>query len=179
MLFPFKFRANETLLLTILHFIIFSSKSQNGSNYNSSSIYAILWYNSNRKRSSMFTKKNILTHLFFLIIAVGLKRYDVTAPDLTWNMFLALVTLDFAILTNHTKSHILKVIAGLLWLFFYPNTFTWWQTSSICTLPTQYYGNEKAWFYLCFMFQVFSLGSWLALKVYDLFSLLFLSNPTG
>ncbi|WP_074412333.1 DUF1361 domain-containing protein [Streptococcus suis] len=71
----------------------------------------------------MFTKKNILTHLFFLIIAVELKRYDVTAPDLTWNMFLALVTLDFAILTNHTKSHILKVIAGLLWLFFYPNTF--------------------------------------------------------
>ncbi|WP_153059279.1 DUF1361 domain-containing protein, partial [Streptococcus suis] len=38
-------------------------------------------------------------------------------------MFLALVALDFAILTNHTKSHILKVIAGLLWLFFYPNTF--------------------------------------------------------
>ncbi len=71
----------------------------------------------------MFTKKNILTHLFFLIIAVGLKRYGVTAPDLTWNMFLALVALDFAILTNHTKSHILKVIAGLLWLFFYPNTF--------------------------------------------------------
>ncbi len=61
----------------------------------------------------------------FLIIAVGLKRYGVTAPDLTWNMFLALVALDFAILTNHTKSHILKVIAGLLWLFFYPNTFTW------------------------------------------------------
>lgn len=27
----------------------------------------------------MFTKKNILTHLFFLIIAVGLKRYGVTA----------------------------------------------------------------------------------------------------
>ncbi|HEM4955466.1 DUF1361 domain-containing protein [Streptococcus suis] len=71
----------------------------------------------------MFTKKSILTHLFFLIISVGLKRYGVTAPDLTWNMFLALVALDFAILTNHTKSHILKVIAGLLWLFFYPNTF--------------------------------------------------------
>ncbi|MEI4354797.1 DUF1361 domain-containing protein [Streptococcus suis] len=71
----------------------------------------------------MFTKKNILIHLFFLIIAVGLKRYGVTAPDLTWNMFLALLALDFAILTNHSQSKIIKIVAGLLWLFFYPNTF--------------------------------------------------------
>lgn len=71
----------------------------------------------------MFTKKNILTHLFFLIIAVGLKRYGVTAPDLTWNMFLALVSLDFAILTHFSKNGLIKFITAVLWLFFYPNTF--------------------------------------------------------
>ncbi|MCQ9277614.1 DUF1361 domain-containing protein [Streptococcus suis] len=71
----------------------------------------------------MFTKKSILTHLFFLIIAVGLKRYGVTAPDLTWNMFLALVSLDFAILTHFSKNGLIKFITAVLWLFFYPNTF--------------------------------------------------------
>ncbi|HEM3539074.1 DUF1361 domain-containing protein [Streptococcus suis] len=71
----------------------------------------------------MFTKKSILTHLFFLIISVGLKRYGVTAPDLTWNMFLALVSLDFAILTHFSKNGLIKFITAVLWLFFYPNTF--------------------------------------------------------
>ncbi|MGV3327993.1 DUF1361 domain-containing protein [Streptococcus suis] len=71
----------------------------------------------------MFTKKSILTLLFFLIISVGLKRYGVTAPDLTWNMFLALVSLDFAILTHFSKNGLIKFITAVLWLFFYPNTF--------------------------------------------------------
>ncbi|HEM2721929.1 TPA: DUF1361 domain-containing protein [Streptococcus suis] len=71
----------------------------------------------------MFTKKSILTHLFFLIISVGLKRYGVTAPDLIWNMFLALVSLDFAILTHFSKNGLIKFITAVLWLFFYPNTF--------------------------------------------------------
>lgn len=32
----------------------------------------------------MFTKKNVFIHIFFLIIAAGLKRYGVTAPDLEY-----------------------------------------------------------------------------------------------
>ena len=36
----------------------------------------------------MFTKKNCLIHLFFIVIAAGLYRYGIKAPDLTWNMFL-------------------------------------------------------------------------------------------
>lgn len=60
----------------------------------------------------MFTKKSILTLLFFLIISVGLKRYGVTAPDLTWNMFLALVSLDFAILTHFSKNGLIKFITA-------------------------------------------------------------------
>lgn len=52
----------------------------------------------------MFTKKNCLIHLFFIVIAAGLYRYGIKAPDLTWNMFLALVSLDFAILTHFSKT---------------------------------------------------------------------------
>lgn len=52
----------------------------------------------------MFTKKNCLIHLFFIVIAAGLYRYGIKAPDLTWNMFLALVSLDFAILTHFSKN---------------------------------------------------------------------------
>ena len=71
----------------------------------------------------MFTKKNCLIHLFFIVIAAGLYRYGIKAPDLTWNMFLALVSLDFAILTHFSKNGFIKFITAVLWLFFYPNTF--------------------------------------------------------
>ncbi|MDO5079631.1 MAG: DUF1361 domain-containing protein, partial [Streptococcus minor] len=37
--------------------------------------------------------------------------------------FLALVALDFAILVRSSKNWTIKILAGLLWLFFYPNTF--------------------------------------------------------
>lgn len=68
----------------------------------------------------MFTKKNYLIHLFFIVIAAGLYRYGIKAPDLTWNMFLALVSLDFAILTHFSKNGFIKFITAVLWLFFYP-----------------------------------------------------------
>lgn len=71
----------------------------------------------------MFTKKNILIHLFFIIISAGLYYYNLRQPDLVWNMFLALVALDFAILVRFSKNWTIKILAGLLWLFFYPNTF--------------------------------------------------------
>lgn len=71
----------------------------------------------------MFTKKNILIHLFFIIISAGLYYYNLRQPDLVWNMFLALVALDFAILVRSSKNWTIKILAGLLWLFFYPNTF--------------------------------------------------------
>ncbi|HFU4489001.1 TPA: DUF1361 domain-containing protein [Streptococcus suis] len=73
--------------------------------------------------SQFFTKKTLFIHLFFLIIAAGLQRYGVTAPDLTWNMFLALVALDLALLVQGIKQPFIKIGIGLLWLFFYPNTF--------------------------------------------------------
>lgn len=71
----------------------------------------------------MFTKKNTLIHLFFIIISAGLYYYNLRQPDLVWNMFLALVALDFAILVRSSKNWTIKILAGLLWLFFYPNTF--------------------------------------------------------
>lgn len=71
----------------------------------------------------MFSKKNYLIHVFFLVIAAGLYRYGVTAPNLTWNMFLALAALDLAILSSWTKQSLVKILAAVCWLFFYPNTF--------------------------------------------------------
>ncbi|HEM6112441.1 TPA: DUF1361 domain-containing protein [Streptococcus suis] len=139
----------------------------------------------------MFTKKNIFIHLFFLIIAAGLKRYGVTAPDLTWNMFLALVALDFAILTNHSKSKAMKIIAGLLWLFFYPNTFymvtdivhihfantVLWQRESMILfmlyVPSIFYGVMTGVESLRLIFSAFSIKSyWFKLFLVGVLSLL-------
>ncbi|GMA70510.1 membrane protein [Leuconostoc litchii] len=41
---------------------------------------------------------------------------------LNWNIFLALLPLDFAILVNISKHRVVQVIFSLLWLLFYPNT---------------------------------------------------------
>ncbi|HEM3702707.1 TPA: DUF1361 domain-containing protein [Streptococcus suis] len=139
----------------------------------------------------MFTKKNIFIHLFFLIIAAGLKRYGVTAPDLTWNMFLALVALDFAILTNHSKSKVIKIVAGLLWLFFYPNTFymvtdivhihfantVLWQRESMILfmlyVPSIFYGVMTGVESVRLIFSAFSIKSyWLRLCLIGGLSLL-------
>lgn len=71
----------------------------------------------------MFTKKNFLIHFFFLTLSAGMIRYNLQGPNLIWNMFLALVTLDLAALTNCSKQNLLKLPTTILWLFFYPNTF--------------------------------------------------------
>lgn len=68
-------------------------------------------------------KKNLLIHLFFMLISASILRYNLQGPNLIWNMFLALVALDFAVIAHWSKQGILKVIATGLWLFFYPNTF--------------------------------------------------------
>ncbi|HEM4129540.1 TPA: DUF1361 domain-containing protein [Streptococcus suis] len=139
----------------------------------------------------MFTKKNVFIHIFFLIIAAGLKRYGVTAPDLTWNMFLALVALDFAIFTNHSKSKVIKIIAGLLWLFFYPNTFymvtdivhmhfantVLWQRDSMILfmlyVPSIFYGVMTGVESLRLIFSAFSIKSyWIRLFLIGDLSLL-------
>lgn len=68
-------------------------------------------------------KKIILIHLFFAVISLGIKYYQVSGPDLVWNMFLALVAFDFAALVYFVKQPIIKLFLALFWLFFYPNTF--------------------------------------------------------
>ncbi|BBA92260.1 DUF1361 domain-containing protein [Streptococcus ruminantium] len=71
----------------------------------------------------MFTKKNLFIHFFFLVLSAGMIRYNLQRPNLIWNMFLALVAFDLAVLANCSKQNILKLFAAILWLFFYPNTF--------------------------------------------------------
>lgn len=71
----------------------------------------------------MFTKKNILIHLFFATISFGMLQYMTSGPNLIWNMFLALAALDFAILANKSKNLVSQIVLALLWIFFYPNTF--------------------------------------------------------
>lgn len=47
------------------------------------------------------TKKITFIHIFFFIITLLIKWYHLSGPDLVWNMFLALVALDFAFLTYY------------------------------------------------------------------------------
>ena len=68
-------------------------------------------------------KKLSLIHLFFLVVAFGIRYYNLSGPDLIWNMVLALIALDFAVITVVIKKKLLRVLAGGMWLFFYPNTF--------------------------------------------------------
>lgn len=68
-------------------------------------------------------KKIAFIHLFFIVIALGMKVYQLTGPNLIWNMFLALVSLDFILLAYVSKSKLLKGLFTILWFFFYPNTF--------------------------------------------------------
>ncbi|MFC6995921.1 DUF1361 domain-containing protein [Streptococcus loxodontisalivarius] len=64
-----------------------------------------------------------LLHLFFLVISLGIKHYDLSGPDLIWNMFLAMLAMDFAFLATLVRQPIIRLLISLLWLFFYPNTF--------------------------------------------------------
>lgn len=68
-------------------------------------------------------KKIVFVHLFFLVISLGIKYYHLSGPDLIWNMFLALVALDFSVLAFYAKRKWLRWLTVVLWLFFYPNTF--------------------------------------------------------
>lgn len=72
---------------------------------------------------SMFTPKNLLIHLFFVIICVGMLLNDVQNTELIWNMFWALIALDFAILVRQNEHLASKLLITPFWLFFYPNTF--------------------------------------------------------
>ncbi|NQN68319.1 DUF1361 domain-containing protein [Streptococcus suis] len=71
----------------------------------------------------MFTPKNLLIHLFFVIICVGMLLNDVQNSELIWNMFWALIALDFAILVSQNNHLASKLLITPFWLFFYPNTF--------------------------------------------------------
>lgn len=68
-------------------------------------------------------KKIGFIHLFFGMIAFGIYHYNLQGPDLVWNMFLALVALDFSLVTYYVRFRVVKYASLLLWLFFYPNTF--------------------------------------------------------
>lgn len=68
-------------------------------------------------------KKIIFIHLFLGFIAFGIYHYHLEGPDLVWNMFLALLALDFSLFSYYTEQKMVRCGSGLLWLFFYPNTF--------------------------------------------------------
>lgn len=68
-------------------------------------------------------KKIAIIHFFFGVISLGIYYYHLEGPDLIWNMFLALVALDFSLIPYFIKNKAVKVVAAILWLFFYPNTF--------------------------------------------------------
>ena len=68
-------------------------------------------------------KKIVFVHLFFGGIAFGIYHYHIEGPDLVWNMFLALVALDFSLVSYYISKKVVRGLGAILWLFFYPNTF--------------------------------------------------------
>ena len=71
-------------------------------------------------------RKPILIHIFFMLISivVYIQGISVQGPDLIWNMILALITYDSAVLTTiFNKQKWLYPILLMVWLVFYPNTF--------------------------------------------------------
>ena len=71
-------------------------------------------------------RKPIFIHIFFLIIAFVVYIQGITAqgPDLIWNMILALIAYDAAVLTTISKKQKwLYPLLLVVWLAFYPNTF--------------------------------------------------------
>ena len=71
-------------------------------------------------------RKPILIHIFFLLIAfvVYIQGITVQGPDLIWNMILALIAYDAAVLTMISKKQKwLYPLLLVVWLAFYPNTF--------------------------------------------------------
>ena len=68
-------------------------------------------------------KKIVFVHLFFGGVAFGIYHYHLEGPDLVWNMFLALVALDFSLVSYYISKKVVRGLGAILWLFFYPNTF--------------------------------------------------------
>lgn len=71
-------------------------------------------------------RKPIFIHIFFLLIAfvVYIQGITVQGPDLIWNMTLALIAYDAAVLTTISKKQKwLYPLLLVIWLAFYPNTF--------------------------------------------------------
>ena len=71
-------------------------------------------------------RKPILIHIFFMLISivVYIQGISVQGPDLIWNMILALIAYDSAVLTTiFNKQKWLYPILLMVWLVFYPNTF--------------------------------------------------------
>lgn len=64
-----------------------------------------------------------LLHLFFISLALSIRIYQPDFSYLNWNMFLALVSLDAAYLLVVSKRAWVRILSGLIWFFFYPNTF--------------------------------------------------------
>lgn len=71
-------------------------------------------------------RKPILIHIFFMLISivVYIQGISVQGPDLIWNMILALIAYDSAVLTViFNKQKWLYPLLLTVWLVFYPNTF--------------------------------------------------------
>ncbi|WP_148881590.1 DUF1361 domain-containing protein [Streptococcus sp. Marseille-P7376] len=71
-------------------------------------------------------RKPILIHIFFMLISivVYIQGISVQGPDLIWNMILALIAYDAAVLTVifNTQKWLYPLLL-MVWLVFYPNTF--------------------------------------------------------
>ncbi|MGX7052066.1 DUF1361 domain-containing protein [Leuconostoc palmae] len=61
---------------------------------------------------------HLIVILFFLFVYI----VPTSFTFLNWNVFLALLPFDFAIILSRVKNQLIKYIFGFFWLLFFPNT---------------------------------------------------------
>jgi uncharacterized membrane protein len=102
--------------------------------------------------------------------------------SMSWNIFLALISYDAAHFLVITKQKILKILLGIVWFFFYPNTFymlldathiaDWISKNDWIPMPTGISDQRLFYFYLILVAIIFGvlLGIFSILKIMSQFS---------
>ncbi|MDF7636776.1 DUF1361 domain-containing protein [Leuconostocaceae bacterium ESL0958] len=67
-------------------------------------------------------KSIVMVHLVVFLFMAFVQLTPTHFNFLIWNVFLALLPLDFALLTLVARTRIIQAIFALLWLLFFPNT---------------------------------------------------------
>ncbi|MBM7636476.1 DUF1361 domain-containing protein [Streptococcus saliviloxodontae] len=84
--------------------------------------------------------KIIFSHLFVAFILFGILYYQPAVDGLLVSLILALVTLEAGFLAHHMGGAIMRLVALVIWLIFYPNTF-----NLLMSVSRVSFGGDTIW----------------------------------